>query len=270
MMERFDAIVREMSHLPALAVAYSGGVDSSTVAAAAHRAQGSRAVAVTAVSETLPKRELREAEAGAREIGIRHETVSFSELANSKFQANDTDRCYLCQTMRFRRLEYVARTWDAELVAAGTNQSDLGEFRPGLRAMGELGIYQPLLKHSVTKEEVRRMARALGLSVWDKPAKACLSSRIPHGRKITQARLDRIETAEEVLYQEEFRQVRVRDHGPLARIEVGGEEMERFLDPGRLERVREGVRAAGFDRVAVDLMGYQTGSVTFDPSSPHE
>lgn len=251
-----------MSALDGVCVAFSGGVDSSTVAAAAHRALGDRAVAVTAVSETLPERELDEARFVAAEIGIRHETIGFSEVANPDFRKNSPSRCYVCQSMRFRQLMKVAREREGEVVAAGTNQSDLGEHRPGLEAMDELGVYQPLLEHSLDKQQVRQIARHVGLSVWNKPAQACLSSRIPHGREVTEERLDRIEAAEEVLYEEGFKQLRVRDHGELVRIEVGQDELDRLLEADRLRRVREGVRRAGFKQVSVDFEGYRTGSVS--------
>lgn len=259
---QFRGLVREMSGFDGLCVAFSGGVDSSTVAAAAHHALGDRAVAVTAVSETLPDRELHDARSVATEIGIRHETIAFSEVANPDFRENTPLRCYVCQGMRFRLLMKVARERQGEVVAAGTNQSDLGEHRPGLEAMDELGVYQPLLEHSLDKKQVRQIARYVGLSVWNKPAQACLSSRIPHGREVTEERLDRIEAAEEVLYEEGFGQLRVRDHGELARIEVGHDELDRLLEADRLRRVREGVREAGFEQVSVDLEGYRTGSVS--------
>lgn len=264
---RFQRIVEAMTSLDGLCVAFSGGVDSSTVAAAAYRALGDAAVAVTAVSETFPDRELEEARSVAAEIGIRHETIAFSEIANPRFRANSPSRCYVCQSMRFRLLMKLASERGDELVAAGTNASDLGEHRPGLEAMEELGVYQPLLDHDLEKEDVRDVARKIGLSVWNKPSQACLSSRIPHGKEVTERRLTRIEAAEAVLYDEGFRQLRVRDHGDLARIEVGENELDRLLGAVRLRRIREGVRKAGFDRVAVDLEGYRTGSVSGEDAS---
>lgn len=259
--EKVDRILGEMKDLGRIVVALSGGVDSSTVAALAHRALGERALAVTAVSETLPERELEEAREVAREIGVRHRLLRFSELADEQFRENNPSRCYFCQSMRFDQLSEIARRLDYDVVAAGTNYSDSGDHRPGLRAMEERRVYQPLLEQEVEKEDVRRIARWLGLSVWDKPAKACLSSRIPHGLQVTQDRLRRIEEAEEVLYNHGFRQLRVRNHDGLARLEVAPEEMDRLLDPERLRSIAGSVREAGFQEVSVDLGGYRSGNL---------
>jgi pyridinium-3,5-biscarboxylic acid mononucleotide sulfurtransferase len=255
-----EAICDEMRAMGQLVVAFSGGVDSALVAALAHRALGERALAVTAVSETLPSRELEEARALAAEIGIRHELVSFSELDDPRFVENTSSRCFFCQSMRFDQLIALATRVGCEVVASGTNASDLGEHRPGLGAMRARGVYQPLLTHQLTKEQVRAHARALGLSVWDRPAKACLSSRIPHGTAVTEERLRRIERAEEVLYGLGFVQLRVRDHGGTARVELGADELDRAL--ALTGAIASGVVAAGFDRVVLDLIGYRAGSLS--------
>lgn len=268
---KVDRILDEMAQMGRIVVALSGGVDSSTVAALAYRALGEKALAVTAVSETLPERELEEARAVAREIGVRHRLLEFSELADAQFRENTASRCYFCQSMRFDQLGEIAQRLDVEVVAAGTNASDTGDHRPGLQAMAERRVYQPLLDHEIEKEDVRRVARWLGLSVWDKPAKACLSSRIPHGLQVTQDRLRRIEAAEEVLYDHGFRQLRVRDHEGLARIEVGPQEMDRLLDDEMLASIAEGIREAGFQEVTVDLGGYESGNLNpTSESGAHE
>lgn len=258
---KVEAILGEMRGMERLVVAFSGGVDSSVVAALAHRALGDGALAVTAVSETLPERELDEAREVAAEIGIPFETMSFSELDDERFVANTSARCFFCQSMRFDQIQDIARAIGCEVIASGTNASDLGDHRPGLEAMKERRVYQPLMEQELDKEDVRRVARWLGLSVWDKPAKACLSSRIPHGLAVTNERLRRIELAEDALHERGFRQYRVRDHDGLARIEVGADELERLLETAMLEQVREHVRDAGFDRVTVDLSGYTSGSL---------
>lgn len=259
-----ETILDEMRDMDSLVVAFSGGVDSSVVAALAHRALGPEATAVTAVSETLPDRELDEAESVAAEIGIRHERMAFSELEDPDFRANTAARCFFCQSMRFDQLQAIADELGCDTLASGTNASDQGDHRPGLQAMEERNVYQPLLEHGVDKEGVRRIARWLGLSVWDKPAKACLSSRIPHGLEVTESALERIEAAEDVLHERDFRQYRVRDHDGLARIEVGTDEMDRLLDPDRLRAIVEGIRDVGFDSVTVDMAGYRTGSLNPD------
>ena len=244
-------------------VAFSGGVDSSAVAAIAHDALGDDAVACTARSETLPAAELDDARRVADEIGVRHETVTFSELDSEAFVANDDERCYHCRSMRLGAMYDCARDLGIDVVCDGTNASDVGEgHRPGLRAVDELDAYSPLLEHEITKEEVRAIARHYDLSVADKPSMACLSSRIPTGLAVTEERLSRIETAERLLRTWGFEQFRVRDHDGLARIEVGAEELEAALDPAFARAARDHLGDLGFDHVTLDLAGYETGSVS--------
>jgi len=244
-------------------VAFSGGVDSSVVAALAHDALGEDAVACTARSETLPAAELEEARAVAEEIGIRHETVAFSELDSDAFVENDDDRCYHCRSMRLGAMFDTARDLGISTVCDGTNASDPGGgHRPGLRAVEELDAYSPLLAHDIHKEEVREIAREYDLSVADKPSMACLSSRIPTGLEVTEERLTRIEKAERLLRTWGFEQFRVRDHDGLARIEVGADELDAALDPEFAGAAREHIGDLGFDHVTLDLSGYRTGSVS--------
>lgn len=244
-------------------VAFSGGVDSSVVAAIAHDALGEQAVACTARSETLPAAELEDARRVAAEIGIRHEVVAFSELESEAFVANDGDRCYHCRTMRLGELLETARRFGVETVCDGTNADDVeAAHRPGQRAVAELDVHSPLLEHDIGKDEVREIARQYGLSVADKPSMACLSSRIPTGLEVTDERLSRIERAERHLREHGFEQVRVRDHDGLARIEVGADELERALDPSFVVATRERLTELGFEHVTLDLDGYRTGSVS--------
>jgi uncharacterized protein len=258
-----DAIREALAERAGVLVAFSGGVDSSVVAALARDALGDDAVACTAKSETLPDSELAAARRVADEIGIRHEVVEFSELDNPDFVANDGDRCYHCRTMRLGRMYDVARDRGIETVCDGTNASDPGEgHRPGLRAVEELEVFSPLLAHDVTKGEVRDLADAYGLSVADKPAMACLSSRIPTGIEVTEERLTRVERAESLLREWGFAQFRVRDHDGLARIEVGADELDRALDPEFARAARDHLTDLGFDHVTLDLAGYRTGSVS--------
>ena len=244
-------------------VAFSGGVDSSVVAALAHDAIGDDAVACTARSETLPAAELDDARTVAREIGIRHDTVTFSELDDPDFVANDGDRCYHCRTMRLGRMYDRAHELGIATVCDGTNADDPGEgHRPGLRAVEELEVSSPLLDAGITKNEVRAIADAYGLSVADKPSMACLSSRIPTGLAVTEERLSRVEKAETLLREWGFEGFRVRDHDGLARVEIAPDELERALDPAFADAVHEHLSDLGFEYVTLDMAGYRTGSVS--------
>jgi uncharacterized protein len=262
---KLDAVRADLADCEGVLVAFSGGVDSSVVAALAHDALGGDAVACTARSETLPAAELDDARRVAAEIGIRHAEVEFSELSDPAFVANDGERCYHCRTMRLGEMYEAARERDIPVVCDGTNASDPGEgHRPGLRAVDELDVRSPLLDHGVAKPEVREAAARYGLSVADKPSMACLSSRIPTGLEVTEERLTRIERAERLLRTWGFEQFRVRDHDGLARIEVGAKELERALDPDFAAAAREHLADLGFDHVTLDLSGYETGSVSPD------
>ena len=261
--DRLDAVRADLAGRNGVVVAFSGGVDSSVVAALAHDALGEAAVACTARSETLPAAELDDAREVAAEIGIEHVEVSFSELSDPAFVANDDDRCYHCRTMRLSEMYEVARERGIETVCDGTNASDPGGgHRPGLRAVDELEVCSPLLAHGIDKSGVRTAAERFGLSVADKPSMACLSSRIPTGIAVTEERLSRIERAERLLRTWGFEQFRVRDHEGLARIEVGADELERALDPEFAAAAREHLTDLGFEHVTLDLGGYRTGSVS--------
>jgi uncharacterized protein len=260
-----DAVRDSLADCDGVLIAFSGGVDSSVVAALAHDALGDDAVACTAKSETLPDAELDDARRVANEIGIRHEVVEFSELDDPNFVQNDGDRCYHCRTMRLGRMYDAADEFGIGTVCDGTNASDPGEgHRPGLRAVEELEVRSPLLEAGIEKDEVREIAEAAGLSVADKPAMACLSSRIPTGLEVTDERLTRIEKAERVLREWGFSQFRVRDHDGLARIEIAPDEFEGALNHDFVVAAREHLSDLGFEHVTLDLHGYRTGSVSPD------
>ena len=254
---RIQELERDLASRGSVLVAFSGGVDSGLVAALAHRALGDRSVAVTAAAETLAGEELDYARRLAAEIGIRHEVTVYSELDDPEFRANPRHRCYVCQGMRMDRMLELAAKGGFAAVCDGTNASDPGPDRPGLRAVAERGVYSPLLVHGVSKAEARRLARALGLNVWDRPANACLSSRIPHGQLVSLPKLRRIEAAESELRRRGFQVLRVRHDRTAARVEVGAAEL---LEAERQwSEIEARLLELGFEGAALDPRGYRTG-----------
>jgi len=244
-------------------IAFSGGVDSSTLAALCYEILGEKAVAVTAVSPTYPPEEIEEAKKIAGEIGIKHIIVRTNELSNENFVRNPEDRCYYCKRELLNRLKEVAEKLGFKTVFEGTNFSDLSGHRPGFRAVEEMeNVYSPWAENDFTKEEIRAIARRIGLSVSDKPPLACLASRIPYGERITADRLIRIGKAEQIIRKiTGARQLRVRDHNDLARIEVGRDERRLFFDTKTMDRIVNELKMLGFKYVTLDLEGYRTGSM---------
>jgi uncharacterized protein len=257
----YDGMVDAMRSRERVLVAFSGGVDSGLVARVAHDALGDRALAVLADAESLSRRELDEATSEAAEIGIRLQTVAVSELANPAYVANPTNRCYFCRTELGAALKPIAAETGARAIADGVNLSDLGDHRPGIQAMNEAGFWHPLVEFGFRKEDVRALARELGLSFHAKPSNACLSSRIAYGEVITVEKLRRVEAAEDAVRSLGFPVVRVRAHEGVARIEVPKADLARLVEPGMAAKVAEAVRAAGFVYVTVDLLGYRSGSM---------
>jgi uncharacterized protein len=257
LVERASRVVADLAARGSVLVAYSGGVDSALVAALAVRAVGDRALAVTAAAETLAGAELDHARRLAAEIGIRHEVVTYSELDDPEFAANPAHRCYVCQGMRMDAMWREAARRGVAVVCDGTNASDPGPDRPGLRAVRERGVYSPLLVHGIDKPAARAIARSLGLSAWDRPANACLSSRIPHGQVVTLGKLRRIEAAEALLAGAGFQVVRVRDDQGAARVEVAAGEVERLAE--LWGGLAPSLRQLGFERAAFDPQGYRRG-----------
>jgi uncharacterized protein len=242
-------------------VAFSGGTDSALVAAVAARALGERALAVTAVSPSLAPGELREAREVAEAVGIRHRAVRTHEVEQEAYLANGADRCYHCKTELYGVLERVASEERLPTVVSGANMDDLGDWRPGLRAAGEHGVRHPLVEAGFTKAEVRTAALELGVPNWDKPASACLSSRIEHGVRITVEELSRVGRAERALKDLGFRQVRVRVHGDVARVEVEPGDLARFADESTRQQAVEALKALGYRYVTLDLEGFRSGSM---------
>ncbi|MCK5849582.1 MAG: ATP-dependent sacrificial sulfur transferase LarE [Kiritimatiellae bacterium] len=244
-----------------IAVAFSGGVDSTFLVAVAHQELGDRALAVTALSPTYPQHEQIEATSLAKTLGIQHENVESNELDIPGFADNPVDRCYYCKRELFAEVSQVARKYDIDAVADGTNTDDLDDYRPGRRAAKERGVLSPLLEAGLNKEDIRELSRRLKLPTWDKPAFACLASRFPYGSRITERKLQAVDIAEKAMREIGFTQIRIRHHGDIGRIEIGVQEIEKAIDPAIRARMVDAVRAAGFKYVALDLEGYRTGSM---------
>lgn len=241
-------------------VAFSGGVDSSVVAAFAYEALGSKSLAVTVISSLLPSGERSVASQVAEKIGIEHIEVRLNELRIPGFKNNPPNRCYLCKKFRFEQLKKMALERGLATIADGTNVSDLGEYRPGLKALEELGIYSPLLEAGLSKEDSRKIARLIGLPNVNKPSSPCLATRVPYGEELTVSLLKRIDDAEKrVRSITGAKVVRVRDHGQIARIEVGAGERYLFFQDRILDRISHELKELGYEFVTLDTEGYKPG-----------
>lgn len=261
-MESLAKLISWFSGSAGALVALSGGVDSAVVALAAYRALGKGALAVTADYKTLAEEELATARRVAEEIGISHRVVEYDELENPDFVKNDAMRCYHCRTELGERLAAEASRAGIRLIVDGTNLDDLSDYRPGIRALREHGVRSPMVELGIDKTEVRRIAEEFGLSVYDKPSNSCLASRIPAGTAVTYEKLRKIESSEiAVKTILGVRQLRVRDHGEVARIEVGRDEMGKIFDVEKLALVDDTLKQLGYRYVAFDAAGYRPGKL---------
>lgn len=259
--EKYTRLKKIISDMGSILIACSGGVDSTLLLKVAHDVLQNRVYAVTATSPTYPESELREAVTLARRIGVRHLVVESNELEIAGFADNPRERCYYCKKELFQLLLDKAAELGVSWVAEGSNVDDLGDYRPGRKAIAELMVRSPLLEAGLSKEEIRRLSRELELPTWEKQPYACLASRFPYGVEITRERLHQVEICEEFLKARGFRGYRVRYHGETARIEVGENELNRFLNDDLRREVVAFFKSAGFVYVALDLQGYRTGSM---------
>ena len=261
LMRRQAELLERLGRVESVIVALSGGADSAYLAWAGYRALGAKALAVTAISESFSAHDRDQLEIFLRATRVAHEFVQTHELADARYAANNGDRCYFCKDELFRVLDELAAARGFTAVAYGINADDTRDFRPGHRAAGEHGVLAPLLDRGLSKAEIRELSRRAGLPTWDRPASACLSSRIPFGTAVTPENLRRVERAEAELRALGFRQLRVRHYDEIARIEIAREELWRALEPVMAETIARCVKRVGYTRVEIDPKGYRQGSL---------
>lgn len=261
--EKHEKLLKLLADTGGALVAFSGGVDSSLLLAVAVESLGDRVLAVAGLSPSYPERELKVAQDFADRLGARLRTVQTDEMSDSAYFENPQNRCFHCKSHLFGVLQKIAREEGYEFIFDGSNADDAGDFRPGIEAARAKGVSSPLMEVGLTKEEIRFLLKEKGLPIWDKPAQACLASRIPYGQDITEEKLRQIAAAEDSLRGQGFVTVRVRHWGHLAVVEVGPDELDRLFEKAMRERVRSEIKAAGYKRVAFDLDGYFSGSLNF-------
>ena len=259
--EKEDSLLARLAEIPSLIVALSGGADSAYLAWAAHKSLGARALSVTALSPSYSAHDREIVEEFVGRLVLRHEFIETHEMENPAYRANASDRCYFCKDELFSALDELARARNFAAVCYGVNADDTLDFRPGHRAATEHEVLAPLLDSCLTKSEIRHLSQRAGLPTWDRPASACLASRLPYGTEVTSERLGLVERGEAALRTLGFRQFRVRLHDKLARVEISKEELPRALAPEMAATIAAELKTAGFAYVALDLEGYRQGSL---------
>lgn len=259
--DKLEKLISAIKATGGIVVAFSGGVDSTFLLKVAYDVLQDKAVAVTARSSTYPLREFREASGFAEKLGVKHIIVDSEELDIEGFSDNPVNRCYFCKKELFTKLRGIADNLGIKYIADGTNADDINDYRPGMTALGELSVLSPLKEAGLTKDEIRKLSMEMSLPTWDKPAFACLASRFPYGSRITREKLEMVDKAEQCLIDQGFRQVRVRCHGDVARIEVAQSELEKFFNERLMAGINNMLNDIGFKYAALDLKGYRTGSM---------
>lgn len=259
--QKLEKLKKYLKSLESVAVAFSSGVDSTFLLKIAHEVLGDKVIAVTAESASFPKREKNEAEDFCKKENIRHFLIKSEELNIEGFKHNPPNRCYLCKSHLFKEIKNLAKNEKINEVVEGSNTDDNGDYRPGLQAIAELGIKSPLRYADLSKDDIRILSKEMGLSTWQKPSFACLSSRFVYGEEITEEKLNMIDKAEQLLLDLGFKQVRCRIHGKMARIEINPDEFNKILDSEIRNKIYNEYKEIGFTYVTLDLKGYRTGSM---------